>query len=215
LLAGRDLEKGGTWMGVTTTGRFAALTNYRDPLTRKSGAPSRGLLVSRFLLSTASPHDYLVTLLSERDRYEGFNLVVGDRNAFFYLGSRDAPPQQLRPGIYGVSNHLMDTPWPKVTLAKKRFASLLDQAHIASDALFAMLADRSVPADLELPDTGVGIEWERQLGSIFIASPGYGTRASTVVSVSSDACVQFEERRFGMHGEPQGETKFSFCIDAD
>jgi uncharacterized protein with NRDE domain len=215
LLAGRDLEKGGTWMGVTTTGRFAALTNYRDPLARKSNAPSRGLLVSGFLLSTASPHDYLVTLLSERDRYEGFNLVVGDGNAFFYLGSGDDRPQELRPGIYGVSNHLMDTPWPKVTLAKQGLAALLDQPHIGSEALFALLADRRVPADPELPDTGVGIEWERQLGSIFIASPSYGTRASTVLSVGSDARVQFEEQRFGMHGEPQGETKLSFYINVD
>jgi uncharacterized protein with NRDE domain len=109
----------------------------------------------------------------------------------------------------------MDTPWPKVTLAKQRFNALVDQAHIASDAVFAMLADRSVPADPDLPDTGVGIEWERQLGSIFIASPGYGTRASTLISVSSDACVQFEERRFGMHGEAQGETKLCFRINAD
>jgi uncharacterized protein with NRDE domain len=109
----------------------------------------------------------------------------------------------------------MDTPWPKVTLAKQGLAALLDQPHFGSEALFALLADRSVPADPELPDTGVGIEWERQLGSIFIASPSYGTRASTVLSVGSDARVQFEEQRFGMHGEPQGVTKLSFYINAD
>jgi len=202
-------------MGVTTTGRFAALTNYRDPLARKSSAPSRGLLVSGFLTGSASPHDYLVTLSSQRERYEGFNLVAGDGNAIYYLGNHGPRPQELHPGIYGVSNHLMDTPWPKVTLAKQRLAALLQQPHIVPEALFAMLADRSIPADRELPDTGVGIERERELGSIFIASSAYGTRASTVLLLHSNACVQFEERRFAVLGEPEGDTKLSFSIGAD
>jgi len=212
LLAGRDLEKGGTWMGVTTTGRFAALTNYRDPLARKSGAPSRGLLVSGFLTDGSSSGDYLAALLPERHRYEDFNLVVGDGKTLCYLGSRDDRVHQLQPGIYGVSNHLMNTPWPKVTLAKQRFSALLDTSRIAPDSLFALLVDRSIPLDHELPDTGVGIEWERQLGPIFIVSPSYGTRASTVVLLGADGRVDFQERRFGLNGEPQGRTELSFRI---
>jgi uncharacterized protein with NRDE domain len=213
LLAGRDLEKGGTWMGVTTTGRFAALTNYRDPLTRKTSAPSRGLLVSGFLTGVSSSSDYLAALLPERHRYEDFNLVVGDGNALCYLGSRDERVHQLQPGIYGVSNHLMNTPWPKVTLAKQGFSALLNASRIAPDSLFALLMDRSIPLDHELPDTGVGIEWERQLGPIFIASPGYGTRSSTVVLLSADGWVDFQERRFGPNGEPQGRSELRFRIN--
>jgi uncharacterized protein with NRDE domain len=214
LLAGRDLEKGGTWMGITTTGRFAALTNYRDPLARKSDAPSRGLLVSGFLTGTAPPAEYLAALLPERTRYEDFNLVVGDPHSLCYLGSRNTRPHNLQPGIYGLSNHLMNTPWPKVTRAKAQLAAGL-QGQTMPAALFELLGDTSVPPDAELPDTGMGIDWERRLGSAFIATPDYGTRASTVVLIGSDGHVQFEERRFGPNGAQEGKTVLDFVIGKD
>jgi uncharacterized protein with NRDE domain len=207
VLAGRDLEKGGTWMGITRTGRFAALTNFRDPRARKENAPSRGLLVSGFLLGDKAPQSYLAGIV--REQYEGFNLVAGDGDGLWYLSSHSAQPAQLALGAYGISNHVMDTPWPKLTRAKARFSALLAQPKIDMEPLFDMLADRHTPDDQELPDTGVGIEWERRLGSVFIASAEYGTRCSTVLALRSDGMLSFEERRFGNEGVPEGSTRFN------
>jgi uncharacterized protein with NRDE domain len=193
LLAGRDLQAGGTWMGITRSGRFAAVTNYRDPSEKRSTARSRGGLVTEFLLGTDSPARYLSNLSARAREYNGFNLILGDGESLFYYGSREGEPRAIEPGIHGLSNHLLDEPWPKVVHGRARMEAALATPDPAP-LLFEMLSDRVVAPDGELPATGVGIEWERRLGSALITGAEYGTRASTVLTVSSSGDVVMEER---------------------
>lgn len=206
VFAGRDLEKGGTWLGVTTRGRFAALTNYRDPASRKNNPKSRGQLVSGFLTSNAAPEYYLAEVARTADDYEDFNLVIASRGRFASLSSRDRQIKFLPAGVYGLSNHLLNTPWPKVVRAKAAFSTLLAAPHLQPAAFFSLLADGMPADDPELPQTGVGLDWERKLSSIFIASPGYGTRASTVALFHRGGDILFHERSFNDHGELAGEV---------
>ena len=197
LLAGRDLRAGGTWLGITTNGRIAAITNYRDPASSKSNAPSRGKLVSDFLLGKESPVGYLARLEQKAGRYNGFNLIVGHKDEFCWFSNRGEGSEELAPGIHGLSNRLLNTPWPKVTRGKDVLARILSEEKSGlTDALFEMLAYRSVAEATHLPDTGVGTEWEKILSPIFIASPVYGTRSSTVVLVDQKGNVIFIETTF-------------------
>lgn len=196
VLAGRDLQAGGTWLGITRSGRFAAITNYRDPDNVKADAPSRGDLVSRYLTCPDTPQDYLEQLASYGDNYNGFNLLVGDTHSVFYYSNyHSVEPRQLAPGYYGLSNHLLDTPWPKVEKGRCRLQRLLN-AHEPpqSEDLLAMLEDRTQAADEELPNTGVSLEWERLLSPLFIESPHYGTCSSTILQVDIDNQVEIAEK---------------------
>jgi len=209
ILAGRDLQAGGTWMGVTRDGRFAAVTNFRDPSDRRSTARSRGELVTQYLLSGAAPADFLAEVASRAREYNGFNLIVGDAASLWYFGSREASARAIAPGVHGLSNHVLDEPWPKVIrgrAAMERAMAFPDPA----PALFDLLADRGGVPDGELPDTGVGIEWERRLASALIPGPDYGTRASTVVSVASGGEIRFEERTLAADGAESGRRKYAF-----
>ena len=215
LLAGRDLRSGGTWMGVTRSGRFAVVTNYREPGRTDPHAPSRGLLVTGALTSEASPSAYLEQLAAEGHRYNGFNLVAGDGSLLWAYSNRSGrPPEVVPPGVHGLSNELLDTPWPKVTTGKRELeAALLLQGEELVERLLGVLADRHVPADEDLPETGVGLEMERALGSRFVATPSYGTRASYVVLVGRDGAVAVVEQGFD-HGEPDGPPRrFDFRVD--
>ncbi|MDI9570189.1 MAG: NRDE family protein [Pseudomonadota bacterium] len=197
ILGGRDLKEKGTWLGITRKGRFAALTNYRDPLRNKEDAPSRGWLVRDFLAGREGAAEYLGNLKEEADRYNGFSLILGDAEELHYYSNRGGAPVVLPPGIYGLSNHLLDSPWPKVIKAREGLRRVTSRAgRLHPEDLFALLADRSRPADEELPDTGVGREWERILASIFIASPIYGTRSSTVILKDRRNRIRFEERQY-------------------
>ncbi|MDY7579091.1 NRDE family protein [Herbaspirillum sp. RTI4] len=186
IYAGRDLQDGGTWMGVTREGRFAALTNFRGESEHRTDAPSRGALVAAYLSGTATPQDYLQEIAAEADRYNGFNLLLGDRSSLFWYSNRgEGDARNGRPletGVYGLSNALLDTPWPKVTRAKAQFASLLCQG-APPETYFEMLGDTTRASDCRLPDTGIGIDRERMLSSVFILSSDYGTRASTLLCV--------------------------------
>ena len=196
VIAGRDLEAGGTWLGVGNSGRFAAITNVREP----SSAPgkfSRGRLTADYLAGHQSPWGY-ATQINPRD-FSGFNLLLADDRELVYLSNRDTGPRRLLPGVYGLSNRLLDTPWPKLVKAKVDFTSALP-ALPETHALFALLADDEVVPDHALPDTGVSIEWERLLSAIFVRSPNYGTRASTVLWRSSNGEVYFCEKSFGPEG---------------
>lgn len=201
ILAGRDLQAGGTWLGVTRGGRFAAVTNYRDP-----GAPegrcSRGELTRAFLAGEASPEAFLQAL--EPEAYGGFNLFLGNREGLYYYSNRQRTIRSLAPGIYGLSNHLLETPWPKLVAAKERFATALGQLP-DPEPQFTLLADERRWPDERLPDTGVPLEWERILSAVFVRSPGYGTRASTVLTVARDGAVRLQERSFDAAGR-QGEV---------
>ena len=195
--AGRDLQAGGTWLGVNKQGRFAALTNMRNGEPKRLDAPSRGALVANYLSSDISTSDYLHQLAAEANQYQGYNLLLGDaENLYWYSNEGESDPrnaQPLAPGIYGLSNGLLDAPWPKTVRAKAQLASLLCQS-APDDAYFELLTDTTPASDCRLPKTGVSLEWERRLSPIFIASPGYGTRASTLVRLHADRSVQLEER---------------------
>ena len=216
VMAGRDLEAGGTWFGVAPGGRFAALTNFRDGVTRPAGLRSRGELVAGFLSAPAAPSavDWCEGAMAEGEAYGGFNLFAADgvhEGARLAWCSNRAPRMQvLGPGVYGLSNHLLDTPWPKVERGRRRFAALLEAAEPDESALFELLADRSRPEDEALPDTGVGRERERMLAPIFIVDPAYGTRASTVLVVGADGGGRIIERSFDATGAPCGERRLSW-----
>ncbi|MBT8490747.1 MAG: NRDE family protein, partial [Deltaproteobacteria bacterium] len=157
ILAGRDLKECGTWLGITKSGRIATLTNYRDPFSIKDDAPSRGELVSNFHLSHEGPTEYVQRLQQRADEYNGFNLIFGYVSDLYYFSNRGGMAQQLVPGLYGLSNHLLDTPWTKVEWGKKRLADLVSENKSFSPGdIFHILADRSRPEDILLPDTGVG-----------------------------------------------------------
>ena len=198
VVAGRDLEAGGTWLGITEAGRFAAVTNVREP-GKPRGQASRGGLTADFLRGDTSPGDYATAM--DGSAYSGFNLLLADRNQLWYRSNRDGAARALPPGIYGVSNHLLDTPWPKLATAKARFGEAL-AALPNADALFGILTDREIVPDEHLPATGVSLEWERLLSAIFVQSPSYGTRASTVLLRHADGSAHIEERSFGADGEP-------------
>jgi uncharacterized protein with NRDE domain len=212
VLAGRDMKASGTWMGITRTLRFAALTNVREPDAALEDAPSRGLLVSEFLTGRRRPNTYLRDVARQGKNHNGFNLLVADRNSLFHCSNRGAPPEELPPGIYGLSNHRLDTPWPKLEAAKAAFAKALNALPDVNPA-FDLLADDTIAPDEALPDTGVGPEWERLLSAVFVKSTAYGTRSSTVIAVRADNSVRFVERRFGPGGSPAGGTDVAFMAE--
>jgi uncharacterized protein with NRDE domain len=209
VLAGRDLEAGGTWLGITRQQRFSALTNYREGGKPRPDAPSRGALVADFLAGDADPEDYLAALAARGADYNGFNLFVGDGRRLGYYSNRGDGPRWLTPGIYGLSNHLLDTPWPKLAAAKAAFVEALADLP-AQDAFFNLLADREIVPDTHLPETGVPLEWERILSAVFVSSPGYGTRASTLLTTNRTGWVTLTERSFGAQASPLGEVRESF-----
>ena len=215
-LAGRDLQGGGTWMGVTRTGRVAALTNVREPGRHAQDAPTRGMLVADFLAGTLEPRAYLDALHPQADRYNGFNLLLGDTQNLFYFGNRATGIRVLEPGLYGLSNHLLDTPWPKVVKGKAALDAALNADVVDPEALFALLADTQQAPDDALPDTGVGLPWERMLSPIFIESPTYGTRVSTIILIDHQGRVTFAERAYapGANGEPPVTRRFTFEIES-
>ena len=214
VLGGRDLQKHGTWLGVTRAGRFAAVTNFRQGLAQKKNAPSRGTLVSGFLAGTQTPQDYLHCVQQHASQYDGFNLIAGNINEIYYCSNRGRKVEKLAPGLYGLSNHLLDTPWPKVERGKKQLVQLFSASQPASvEALFAILADHYVPADSELPNTGIGLERERQLSAAFTASADYGTRSSTLLFIHSSNRVELIERSFKRAGVEGGTVRHEFMID--
>ncbi len=198
IFAGRDLIGGGTWLGVSRAGKFAAVTNYRDPNAPQGGL-SRGDLTATFLKSGVSAENYLREIKESADEYSGFNLLLGEFNdhkeELFYYSNRQGLIRKLESGIYGLSNHLLDTPWQKVEKGK-RFLSENLNSDWTKDDLFAVLADESLADDADLPDTGIGFEREKLLSAVFIKTPGYGTRCSTVLTVDNYFKFDFEERVF-------------------
>ncbi len=214
LLAGRDLQAGGTWLGVTRNGRFAAVTNFRDPAERRTTARSRGSLVTDFLLGEEAPARFLSNLSARARDYNGFNLILGDGATLFYYGSREDLARPIEPGVHALSNHLLDEPWPKVVNGR-----LAMEAALADDdpqpALFELLSDTAGAPDARLPRTGVGIEWERRLAAALITGADYGTRCSTVVAVSADGIISLEERTRKPDGSVAGVARHEFRSSAD
>lgn len=214
VLGGRDLEAGGTWMGITRQGRITLITNYRDPQHIDPAAPSRGKLVSDFLTGQETPDVYLKGIADSGVRYNGFNLIVGDLQSLWYYSNYRDGIDEITPGLHGLSNHLLETPWPKVVRGKEKLAAILQQATITPEALFDLLYDDTQAADNLLPRTGVSLELERRLSAMFIKSPNYGTRCSTVVLIDHDNQVTFAERTFDTKTFKHTTEQFQFEIDA-
>lgn len=212
VFAGRDLVAGGTWMGVTLEGRFAAVTNYREGRTVKPDAPSRGGLVAGFLKGQTAPLEYMERLVPGADAYNGFNLIVGDPDGLVYFSNRGGSPRELEPGLYGLSNHLLDTPWPKVVRGKAALRRVLEAPAVEYEALFELLADETRASDEALPDTGVGRDWERVLSPLFITSENYGTRLSAVVVLDAGGSLTFRERTFPLDGASERTVFTTFQL---
>jgi len=211
IIAGRDLEAGGTWLGVTRAGRFSALTNFREASAVQANPPSRGALVADFLRTACPTDEYLSTMQRDSARYNGFNLLVDDGDSLGYCSNRDRTFKSLDPGLYGLSNHLLDTPWPKVTSGKRRLAQLFARGELPSHAeLFGVIADIEIPAQDLLPNTGVSPEYQRVLSPAFIRSPGYGTRATTLVGFRYDGSGFLLERSYDAHGRASVTVEHKF-----
>lgn len=212
VFAGRDEQAGGTWMGFTRSGRFAALTNHRDPAAMRSKAPSRGALVPHFLLSSKGAAESFVELGESARHFNGFNLLMFDGRELGLFESRSGRGLLLEPGIYALSNASLDSSWPKQQRASAALARALPDLP-DSAALFQMLRDDRPAADEQLPVTGVGVQWERMLSSPFIRAPGYGTRCSTVMLLRSGGEMYFEERGWDQLGQPIGLTSERIMAD--
>lgn len=210
MIAGRDLASGGTWLGVRGI-RWATVTNVREGIRdRDSHHRSRGWLVRDFLQGDLAPHDYLQQLNDKKSDFAGYNLLIGDSREIWYASNRITEARRLTPGIYGLSNHLLDSPWPKVQRGKKGLKKLLDNSALDHNAAFALLADTTRADDKNLPDTGIPLEWERALSATFIRMPEYGTRCSTLYTLQEDGSYQLTERRF-THDKPEwDESSFSW-----
>ena len=212
VLAGRDLEAGGTWLGITRQQRFAALTNYRDGLHPKAGTPSRGTLVADFLTGDPTPETFITDQQAQAENFNGFNLLIGDQHHMGYLTNRAPEGMSVRwltPGVYGLSNHLLDTPWPKLSSAKKAFTNALAWLPDA-DPFMDLLADQEIVPDEHLPSTGIPLSWERVLSAIFVNSPEYGTRASTVLTRHRSGEISLIEKSFGRNAEELGIVRETF-----
>jgi uncharacterized protein with NRDE domain len=213
ILAGRDLKAGGTWMGITRDGRFAAVTNFRDPSDKRSTARSRGNLVTEFLASEAHALEFARSLVPHVPEYNGFNLVLGDGESLVYFGSREGEAREIEPGVHGLSNHVLDEPWPKVLRGREAMqAALLDDD--PAPRLFDLLSDTQGAPDDRLPSTGVGLEWERRLSPALITGDDYGTRASTVLTISDRGEVFFEERTRAADGTTSDVSRYRLALDA-
>jgi len=213
LLAGRDMKYGGTWMGITRSGRFAALTNFRENVKSREQALSRGLMVTEFLTNMEPPETFLNGIILREEEYNGFNLLVGDLTSMLYYSNRSRKMKALNPGIYGLSNHLLDTPWPKVVNTRQALIDVIEGSDTVDvDRLANLLYDQTPAADDKLPNTGFELEWEKVLSSPFIVTPTYGTRATTSLLIDNDGKVKFTERSFGSPGDQGSTIHYEFML---
>jgi len=213
LLAGKDEEAGGTWMGVTREGKLASLTNIRDPKRQLDSARSRGELVTHYLTEQQQDSAYLAFLKASANQYNGYNLLYGDWQKLAVYNNHLNTYEHLSKGVYGLSNANLNSPWPKINKGMQALDAYCYDGHpIEPEVLFALLQDRHLAEDDMLPKTGVSIEWERKLSSIFINTEGYGTRSSTVLLVDKNQHLHWYERTYNSQAECVGEKRFDFQI---
>ncbi|MBR9916238.1 NRDE family protein [bacterium] len=196
ILAGRDLKANGTWMGVSKSGKWGALTNYRDPSNIKENAPTRGDLVLDFLKSGVSEQEYIQEIQTKSEEYNGFNLLIGNKDSLFHFSNENNLIMEVKPGIHGVSNALLDTPWPKLDHAKKALAEVTAKEDFSKEDLFNILTNSETAPDNKLPSTGIPYEWEKAVSSIFIKTDNYGTLCSTLLLADYEGNAEFTERRY-------------------
>jgi uncharacterized protein with NRDE domain len=210
ILAGRDMEASGTWMGMTRSGKISMVTNYRDLKNLKEQAPSRGQLVSEYLLNGNKPDTYLNQVHQNAQAYNGFNLIVGTPDELYYYSNYKDTVENISQGLHGLSNHLLNTPWPKVERGLTDMDKVLRDKHINTSQIFEVLRNEEIAPDENLPDTGIGIDRERVLSSMFIKSPNYGTRCSTVVLVNLQNEVSYTERVYNLETFDYTTRTFQF-----
>jgi uncharacterized protein with NRDE domain len=211
LLAGRDLQAQGTWLGIDRARRFAVVTNYRELQASRTGAPSRGELIPRYLATPPADgaQEFFATLANEAPQYSGFNLLLTDARSLWYGSNRVTPfARHLPPGVYGLSNESLDTPWPKLQRVRAGFETWLATKAARAEGLFTLLADRTTADDARLTGGGLSPEWERALSAPFVLHPLYGTRCSTVLLLEADGAFYLAERRFDAHGDAAGDTEY-------
>ncbi|MBO6794420.1 MAG: NRDE family protein [Balneolaceae bacterium] len=197
LIAGKDLEAGGTWMGVTENARWAALTNYRDPKWQVLDPPSRGQIVLNYLKKSGSSIEFIKELDLDASHYAGFNVLIADSKELYHYSNYNQIATLIKPGIHGVSNALLDTPWPKLDKAKSDLEQVISRkGPIKKEEIFDILANPTQASDNDLPETGIPYEWEKAVSSIFIKTETYGTRCSTVLLIKNNGEVELTERRF-------------------
>ncbi|MGD1848553.1 MAG: NRDE family protein [Salibacteraceae bacterium] len=212
IVGGRDLEAGGTWMGITAAGRWAVVTNYREFPIPPIAPHSRGDLVARFLSETVSLEDYLADLRQRPNDYHGYNLLLGEGSRIAYISNRGAEQAKVAPGWHGLSNHLLDTPWPKVVHGINSLkAWSADPAILDSEKAFQFLQHQQQAPDQDLPQTGIGLDWERKLSALFIETEKYGTRCSSLLLIDVEGNVTFQERSY----VPEANAKFNFHWSLD
>ena len=211
ILAGKDLKAGGTWLGVSKNGKWAALTNYRDMENIKKDAPTRGDLVPQFLKSKVSGDEYLLELKKEATKYNGFNLLVGDKNNIFHYSNISDKITKIQPGIHGVSNALLNTPWPKLKRAQEMLRNKIQNNDLSTTALFNLLYDKTKASENQLPTTGLSKELEKEVSSIFIDTENYGTRCSTLLFIDKIGEMKFVERSFN-NGSPNKVEDVTFIL---
>ena len=213
VLAGRDLLQLGTWLGITKEGRIAALTNYRDPSKEKNYAISRGEVITNYLISEDTPRDYLTFINQNRHRYNGFNLIVGNQNQLYYYNNVESKISKIPSGTHGLSNHMLNTSWPKVEKGKQMLRDyVMNHQDVEVTKLFEILSDSEQAQDLYLPQTGIDMDLERKLSPLFIKTPNYGTRNSTVLLIDNDNFVTFVERTY-QNGVFMNDSHFTFQIN--
>ncbi|MDR9416909.1 MAG: NRDE family protein [Gracilimonas sp.] len=213
LLAGKDLQGGGTWLGVHKDGRWGALTNYRDFSLKKDNPPTRGELVLDYLKSSFSAPDYLESIKPKAKQYNGFNLLLGDKNGLYHFLNQEREINTVKPGIHGLSNASLDTPWKKLTLANAELSNVISKDEFEKEELFKLLINEKKALEKDLPSTGLSQEMEKAVSSIFIKTQDYGSRCSTILLIQKDGTIDFTERRFKAGtSSMDGEQHFQFKI---
>ncbi len=214
ILAGKDLTGGGTWLGVTKSGYFAMLTNYRDMANIKANAPTRGKLVLDYLAGEFDASNYLQALDASSSLYNGYNIILGTLNDPWYYSNQNHEIFRLGTGLYGLSNALLDTKWPKVEIGKEKYRQIIEKEQLDFEAIFYFMYDKTLAADEKLPDTGIGYEKEKLLSSMFIELPGYGTRNTTLLIKDKANNVQIIERTYSQPNDSTSELKFEFSLNS-
>ena len=211
ILAGKDLLSGGTWFALDKAGRWALITNYRDPSIKLSVSRSRGLIILDYFYSNLNAKNFVHTLQKNQASYYGYNILIGDLENLYYYSNISQTIQKLSAGCFAISNHLLDTPWPKLRSGKQDLEKLLkERAPPKKDDIFSLLGDREMAPENELPSTGIEKEWERTISARFIVNPDYGTRSSTLFYRDSQGLNNFVERTYTENGDLQGEKEFCF-----
>lgn len=212
ILGGRDSKAGGTWLGVNLSGHFAAITNYRDIPRHDPDAKSRGHIITKYLSGTMSPVDYLQYLDQKDEIYNGYNLIAGDMSGIGHYSNYENKVNVISPGIHGISNALLNTPWFKVEKAKNQFEELINSGSVDDESLFALLTDSELAVKSELPKTGLDPEMEQAVSSIFIKTPDYGSRCSTLLYLKRDGTIRFVERSYHPQtSKPEYTEVFDFA----